>query len=50
MDDKKIYFIMHKYGKLTSCNADKPSKADIMFVEELKISINIENGKQKTLI
>jgi len=36
MDDLKIYRLMHKFGKLASCNSEKPNTADKMFVEELK--------------
>ena len=33
---KKLYQLMHKYGKLTSCDSDNPHTIDIMFMEELK--------------
>lgn len=31
----KIYQTMHKYGKLTSCNSNKPHPIDKKFVEEI---------------
>ena len=50
MNPKKILQIMHKYGKLSSCNAEKPNNADKLFVEELIQYIEVETGKQKTLL
>lgn len=35
-DKKKLVLqVMHKYGKLTSCNSDAPEKVDELFVQEV---------------
>ena len=34
-EEDKYYQIMHKYGKLTSCNSEKPHAVDKLFLEEL---------------
>ena len=31
----KILQVMHKYGKLTSCNSEAPEKVDELFVQEI---------------
>lgn len=36
MEDKKIFQLMHKYGKLTSCNHEEPHPVDKLFVKELQ--------------
>ena len=50
MNKQRIYQIMHKYGKLNSCDAEKPNRVDELFVEELNQYIDVLEGKQKTLI
>lgn len=35
--DKDLYYLMQKYGKLTSCDIDNPSSVDILFKEELEL-------------
>ena len=38
--DEKIYQLMHKYGKLTSCDHTKPHAVDKLFITELKVLLN----------
>ena len=38
--DKRLYQIMHKYGKLTSVNSDNPHECDKMFIKEIKGALN----------
>ena len=42
--NKKIryYQIMHKFGKLTSCDSENPAKCDEMFIDELLEKIKNE--------
>ena len=35
MKQKELFNIMHKYGKLLSCNSEKPSSIDVLFAEEI---------------
>lgn len=32
---EKILQLMHKFGKLTSCNVSSPARNDLMFLREL---------------
>lgn len=44
MDQKtRLYQIMHKYGKLTSCDSSKPNVNDQMFVDEI---LGIQNHNE----
>lgn len=45
--NERIYQIMHKYGKLTSCDHEKPATVDKLFVEELKIYFSNKNNINK---
>lgn len=35
----QLYRIMHKYGKLASCDSNKPNTSDKMFLEEFKKNV-----------
>jgi hypothetical protein len=36
MNKTRIFQLMHKYGKLTSCNSQEPAAVDVKFVDELE--------------
>lgn len=42
MNDKRLFQLMHKFGKLTSCDSEKPHTIDKMFVNELKDLLEVE--------
>jgi hypothetical protein len=45
MINTKIYQLMHKYGKLTSCNEEKPHNIDELFANELLKLLGCNNKK-----
>jgi len=44
-DNYKLYRIMHRFGKLISCDADNPATADKMFLEEFLEEIKDESKR-----
>ena len=40
----KYYQLMHKFGKLTSCDAENPHPVDEKFIEELLEKIKDEKN------